>query len=417
MNFKKNWKRFWTLNRHAEGFTLVELIVVIAILAILAAVAVPAYSAYVTKANKQADISLAAEIEQALWLAHYSGTLNEGVAVVVYYGENGLDVAVTDEIAEKNGTANTADAALIAAFGSNYASTLRLKYDGWDNNVAGDAEVMGIVKTSNFTPDSLDSLLSQVQVVVDAAANYLSNGGSTITEDAAALLQANGITVKAGDTLNETTGMATANAYVYLVAGELSNLNLSPSDIANEKAGEAETAFIEAWRSFDFSNTSGFDTATTAAAQYASIYALATYIDNATKGTDNPSDYTAQMNVPSSDPRIVANQVLADIKNSSNDAVVSAYNTYSNDFNSGYNDAVSFLAYMQGLTSSAGSLMQNTNLTNGQYFVDGYVADYVCNYINLSDVLTANGSSGSTLAFIYTGDEVLCMPLDYLPLD
>ncbi|MBQ2927882.1 MAG: prepilin-type N-terminal cleavage/methylation domain-containing protein, partial [Oscillospiraceae bacterium] len=38
MNFKKNWKRFWTLSRASEGFTLVELIVVIAIMAILAGV-------------------------------------------------------------------------------------------------------------------------------------------------------------------------------------------------------------------------------------------------------------------------------------------------------------------------------------------------------------------------------------------
>lgn len=55
MNFKKNFKRFFTLSRNAEGFTLVELIVVIAILGILSTVAVPAYTKYVDAAGKAVD--------------------------------------------------------------------------------------------------------------------------------------------------------------------------------------------------------------------------------------------------------------------------------------------------------------------------------------------------------------------------
>ena len=65
MNFKKNWKRFWTLSSAREGFTLVELIVVIAILAILAGVAVPAYSGYVKKADQAADEALLNAINTA----------------------------------------------------------------------------------------------------------------------------------------------------------------------------------------------------------------------------------------------------------------------------------------------------------------------------------------------------------------
>lgn len=66
MNKKKLWKRFFSLNRHhAEGFTLVELIVVIAILAILGGVAVPAYSGYIAKAEQAADDALLAEVNMA----------------------------------------------------------------------------------------------------------------------------------------------------------------------------------------------------------------------------------------------------------------------------------------------------------------------------------------------------------------
>lgn len=66
MDFKKKWQRFWTLDRHhAEGFTLVELVIVIAILAILAGVAVPAYNGYTKKAYKAADMQLMSAVATA----------------------------------------------------------------------------------------------------------------------------------------------------------------------------------------------------------------------------------------------------------------------------------------------------------------------------------------------------------------
>lgn len=66
MDFKKKWQRFWTLDRHhAEGFTLVELVVVIAIMAILAGVAVPAYTGYIKKAREASDMQLLAAVNTA----------------------------------------------------------------------------------------------------------------------------------------------------------------------------------------------------------------------------------------------------------------------------------------------------------------------------------------------------------------
>lgn len=120
MDFKKMWKRFFTLDRHhAEGFTLVELIVVIAILAILGGVAVPAYSGYVTKANMGADQALVSEVAHALTLYYYSHPeITSGYVVLNKEG--------TDSTADNVGTA-----AMQAVFGDNWAETATLKYDGW----------------------------------------------------------------------------------------------------------------------------------------------------------------------------------------------------------------------------------------------------------------------------------------------
>ena len=159
MELKKKWNLFWTLNRcHAEGFTLVELIVVIAILAILAGIAVPAYSGYVDKANQQADITLAREVAQALELAFYDQTL-----------PNGGSVVLTKDGAEADGDV---EAALVAVFGS-VDSIAGLKYDGWNGSYDG----------GSFKGHETD-LTGKVEGLTEALATFLANNTG---EDSTAL--------------------------------------------------------------------------------------------------------------------------------------------------------------------------------------------------------------------------------------
>ena len=63
---KKRLKKFFTLSRNHDGFTLVELIVVIAVLAILAGAGTVGYSGYIKSANKKADMVLVGNIMRAI---------------------------------------------------------------------------------------------------------------------------------------------------------------------------------------------------------------------------------------------------------------------------------------------------------------------------------------------------------------
>ena len=401
MNLKNKSRKFFTLSRqHEAGFTLVELIVVIAILAILGGVAVPVYSGYMKKANKQADLTLAAEIENALLMAHYSGTLKEGATVIVKYGEAGdANVVVVDP----NGDLGTA-AALTAAFGDNYAETLRLKYDGWEKEigVAGDSFIMENVNNSNFQPQSMDNLLNQLQLVVNEANKHLLEGEIAIDNDEVIkMMNDAGIEIEKGEKLDSTNSMAAANAYVFAVSGELAGM---------EMGDEAWTTNMNNWGKGEFP-----DGVTNKAAEYASVLALATYVDKQVPG----SNFAAQMYKEDMDPRTVAKTVREAIKTSEDAKVQAAWQAYTvGDEENGVlapsqQDYIAFLAYMQGVTDSSDSLLNDRDLSSNNYFNDGYVAGYVKNYISISDVLTGLDIQGNVLVFVYDGNMVACMPVDY----
>lgn len=201
MKMTKNWKRFWTLDRHhAEGFTLVELIVVIAILAILAGVAVPAYSGYINEANKTADQTLVSDIEHAIALAYYS----DPAAF-----EQGIVVLSTTE-APDCGDNQVLQDALTSAFGESW-NNFRLKYDGWSANF----------QSSNFagSEDKMKSLLGTVESLTGALQNFLAK--DNIVE----LLPEGGSFITYMNGMNLDSPEARADAAVFYVADVTANLD------------------------------------------------------------------------------------------------------------------------------------------------------------------------------------------------
>jgi len=376
-------RKFW---KKTEGFTLVELIVVIAILGILAGVGTVGYSGYVKKANMAADEQLASNVKNALLLAHYNGDLDSGSSVVIYHDDE--DVKVT----------GTADAAMSAAFGDNYKANLRLSYSGWaeELGVAADSAMMEYVHNSRFNADNLDNLLGQVQTVVNAAANYLP--GVIVTNEGVLEILGNAnISIENG-VITEDNARAAANAYVFDVAKVIGSTDTKDEDEVG--------IYTESWGLGDFSYM-GWDPVAQEAASYARALALATYVDEAC-GTD----YAAQIDANKDDPRISSSAVANEILGSSNIEVQAALSSYA-DSGAMLNDAMAFLAYMDGVTTASDSLLESKNLHNDAYFNDGTVLSYVNNYMGLSDVLTGEDTENGAFAFYYDGNSVACLPLDY----
>ena len=238
-------KKFFTFTRRANGgFTLVELIVVIAILAILAGVGIPVYSGYITKANKQADITLVSEVKQAIELGFYSGKITEAGYVILKPNGSSVSASGSEGISES----------MQDMFGEGWQTNLSLKADCWT-----DRDVAKIVSESTYlqTGEGVSTLLDSVTALTDIVSSAM--GGTDVIEalkplgvvdqDFATMLTDNGIT-PGMDGYNE----AVANMMVLYVADEISKPDFDPAGVYES---DSDMPYLVKW-----------------AMQYAVVYAV-----------------------------------------------------------------------------------------------------------------------------------------------
>lgn len=162
-----------------KGFSLVELIVVIAIMAILVGVAVPVYTSYIGKAQQNKDIQMIDEIKHAMQIASVATAFPEGEGGYIILSANGVTGV------EEN---SALDKVLKETFGNDYATNLKLSYDGWENSGLADglAGLMAyaVNNSSYMTGSRVDALLGDVEKMTGMAQHLVTSlsAGSDVLE-------------------------------------------------------------------------------------------------------------------------------------------------------------------------------------------------------------------------------------------
>ena len=367
MKLREKIKRFWTLDVHNhQGFTLVELIIVIAILAILSSVAVVGYSSYVTKANKQADITLAGEVANALMLYYYSNS-GAGTGYVVLTQDGSASYA--DEV----GTA-----AMNAAFGVGWEETLSLSWNGWtlDGGTLSSVAISQIfeadvIATSPYmTGTTPEALLENVQVLtgaatelfegVDAARKYELIRGQLFAsdEELQALCEQFGITIgkDANDkpVFENVTDEQLSNLLVFGVASQVGNS-------VNEDDPTAVTQLAKRYANYTaFVNTSPNNQNETILAAYE---AMNSALNNAKNAAAVESAFTTFET-----------------------SCGSAWTSYSNDTDTQKDNLTAFKGVMQAVNQVATNVTA-ADIANGDYFTSDAISSQFNTYISAVDLM------------------------------
>ena len=382
-------KNFFTLDVHNHaGFTLVELIIVIAIIAILSSVAVAGYSSYIKKANKQADMTLVSEIENALMLAYYSGELSNG----------GVVVLSVDDVAKADGLEDV----MKNAFGDNWQNTLKLKYTGWKGSSA--YTVSQNWNDSTYS-DNQQQLLTDVQQLTNALETFVATSGTQfIGQDYMTFADQYGIDV--------TDSTQVANAASLYVAEQTKKVNVDE--------------FVKAWTrnsgaSADLSNNNftksevgSLGIMGSLAAHYARAESLAAYVD---------ANYSSEVNFTNdAGEKITASQWLSakQINGADTDAVVASMATITNQFaqclGANYQDIIkaygaspkasadakAYVSMMGAIVENSDSLLEGVD-KDGTLYTDGTVNQLLNNYMAAGAAL--KDCPEGSIAVVISADE------------
>jgi len=391
MNKKKMWKRFFNLDRHhAEGFTLVELIVVIAILAILSGVAVPAYSGYVKKANMGADQALASEVAHALALYYYANPDQAGAGYVIL-SANGA-----------RGDGTVGDAAMAATFGAGWNAegneAMSLKYDEWSGGAS--QAVAEAYQSSSFNGKE-GSLLNQIGTLTNQLSGMLGTNADLAGYGFSNYLKDNG--------LDGATDLEKANAAV-VYAAELAgkaqgNIADTFETYYNERINDSTKDAALPNLITGLANKNNLGNFGACASIYAQAEAFCQYI--ATESEDDSllkefHDMTANLSTDSTDAAV--QQVAAAMNFVVDQAITnpSYQNLALNYVNSdGTNpslaakDTNAFLAAMSAIKDNENYLLDRVGM-DGCY-TDGTVAGLLNDYIYVAGAGAAEGEIAITL--------------------
>ncbi len=414
MNMRERFKKLFTLAKKShDGFTLVELIVVMAILAVLGGIGIPAYSAYVKEANITADETLAAEVEHALLLAHYEGTLAPGSSVIV---------AMDKDVQIKDGAdSDSVDNAMQAAFGSNYKKDLRLSWDGWNTNVSDN---VGSIENSTFNTDNIDVLLGDVATLSKAVQGFL---GDNPSSDVIKLMSDYAKSIGIEDTSILSSNTALANLIPLMVSQNISAAQ------QNENFSEGYKNSYGSFEDFVQNNPdeSAKNIASTTGMDYISalsiVYARMEGVVNYVAASSGDSQVTAQWTSLNKDIKD-KNTAINTLTNMGNFLLTDTYSKYIYEYfgatiNSDdtisqssdapiYTDGNAFLAYMNGVDNSISGITKDTSgLTDENYYTSDLITNLVSNYVVAGMLLK---DEANAIAFIYNGNTIACYPLDYI---